>query len=401
MPPVSHGGWLPSMLAALRSQAPDLEVTCACRSWPAPEPFESDGVRYITLPRPPAGGRFRSVLDAWSMREDEALLEAQMRQLIADSRPDVIHQHGTEQPHALSLLRVAGDIPVLVSIQGPTSEIRKHWMDGLTLADKVRDRATKQYLKGGGLAGDYRVSRAHGARELEALDLMTDAAGRTAWDRDIVTRANPLIRYWHIDEVLRPEFYTASWRGPAQGVPTLLAVTRAASIKGIDVLLRAYARVLERRECRLNIVGQVMDTPLWPSLRRLEARLGLGGRVDWVGERAAAEIITMLSACSAAVTPARIDNSPNSVCEAMLVGAPVVATATGGIPSLIDHGVDGLLFPLEDDSGMAEQILRVLGDDELAARLGAAARKRALVRHDPARVGAKMLKVYSTLARGT
>jgi glycosyltransferase involved in cell wall biosynthesis len=399
LPPLPGGGWLSATLTALVSEARDLEVVCASRTWPAPGPFECDGVRYVTLPLGRSEGRWRDVLSNWATRVDDASLEAEMRSLIADTRPDLIHLHGTESPHAHAVLRAAGPIPVLVSLQGSVSECAVHFYEGLAPADVIFDVASLEFVKGRGLVHQWRQLRRAAVREVETLKEASDLSGRTDWDREMAARTNPRARYWHMGEVLRKPFYESRWRGTAEAGP-VVAITSAAPYKGIDVLLRAFARIRARRTCRLSIVGRIEGTALWPSLRRLEAGLGLTGAVDWAGERSATEVAEILSACSAAVCASRVENSSNSVCEAMLVGAPVVASRTGGIPSLVTHHRDGLLFAVGDDQALESAVLSVLEDDDLARRLGTEAARTASMRHDRSSVANRMLDVYSALTSG-
>jgi glycosyltransferase involved in cell wall biosynthesis len=84
----------------------------------------------------------------------------------------------------------------------------------------------------------------------------------------------------------------------------------------------------------------------------------------------------------------------------MLVGAPVVASRVGGVPSLVTHGDDGLLFEAGDHAGLSDAVVRLLADADLARSLADRARSVALVRHDPARVGRALAAVYRSLAEG-
>jgi glycosyltransferase involved in cell wall biosynthesis len=77
------------------------------------------------------------------------------------------------------------------------------------------------------------------------------------------------------------------------------------------------------------------------------------------------------------VLPSNDEGLPNAVLESMAAGVPVVATRVGGIPELIDDGVDGLLVEPGDAAGLAEAMTRLATDEALRVRLGAAARKRA------------------------
>lgn len=395
--PLPGGGWLSGMLAALRREARDIELVCASRSWPAPESFVGDGVRYITLPRQPLDGRGRVLLSNWLSVDASEALESLVSRLIAEVQPDLIHVHGTESPHALAALRAAGATPVLVSVQGLVSQIVPCYYKGLAAADVVRDAMSLNFAKGRGLIHTWRRMKHAAGLEVNVLGTAAYVTGRTEWDRDAVLRANPRARYWHVEEVLREPFYCARWGGPLKGEPVVVAVTSAAPYKGTDVLLKAYARVLECRACRLVIVGQFRDTHLWPALRRLEAKLCLTGRIDWLGEQRAAEVAAIVSKCSVLVCASRIENSPNSVCEAMLVGAPVIATRAGGIPSLVTDGEDGLLFEVGDDAGLAKALLRVLNDEDLARGLGDRARAAASLRHDSSAAAECLSDVYHSI----
>lgn len=102
---------------------------------------------------------------------------------------------------------------------------------------------------------------------------------------------------------------------------------------------------------------------------------GVGGRVLAVGFRgdmpdvlAAADVVADLSSEGLGIT--------GTIREAMALGRPVVASAAGGNPELVEDGVSGLLVPPRDTSGVAAAVRRILSDPSLAARLGAAARER-------------------------
>jgi glycosyltransferase involved in cell wall biosynthesis len=131
--------------------------------------------------------------------------------------------------------------------------------------------------------------------------------------------------------------------------------------------------------------------------RRIRKLLGspeLCGAVDVLGLRTPAQIADELARASAFVLPSHIENSPNALCEAMAVGTPCIAAYVGGVPSLVRNEVDGLLYHDADPFALAGKIDRMLGDHDLAARLGASGRARALQRHDPATVSARAVTAY-------
>jgi glycosyltransferase involved in cell wall biosynthesis len=89
-----------------------------------------------------------------------------------------------------------------------------------------------------------------------------------------------------------------------------------------------------------------------------------------------------------------IENSPNSLCEAMLVGMPCAASYAGGIPSLVEEGKTGLFFPPGDAAVLAGKIRQIFLDDDLAVRLGSQARLEAMKRHSPEQVVNQLLTAY-------
>ncbi len=142
--------------------------------------------------------------------------------------------------------------------------------------------------------------------------------------------------------------------------------------KGIDVLLRAFARVVKAAPgVTLSIAG---DGPLRESLQREADSLGLGSAVHWLGYRD--DVSALVSSFDVFVHPALFDALPTAILEAMAAGVPVVASATGGIPEIVTDGVDGLLVPPGDAQGLAAAILRLGNHRTLMREMGQMARAR-------------------------
>jgi glycosyltransferase involved in cell wall biosynthesis len=137
-------------------------------------------------------------------------------------------------------------------------------------------------------------------------------------------------------------------------------------ISAIGVLKRSYAQPFR---CLVFGHGPEQDR-----LQRLIDERGLGEEIQLAGRRE--DIADLIPALDIAVMPSKYEGMPLAILEYMAGGAPIVATAVGGVPELIDDGVHGLLVRPEDPEDLAAALQRLLEDRELAARLGAAAKQR-------------------------
>jgi glycosyltransferase involved in cell wall biosynthesis len=154
--------------------------------------------------------------------------------------------------------------------------------------------------------------------------------------------------------------------------PLALALGRLHPNKGFDLLLEALA---ETRSVTLWIAG---DGPLRPRLERLATRLGITGRVRFLGWRE--DVPRLLGSADLLVCPSLQEPFGNVVIEAWSAGLPVVATASDGPAGLIRDGESGILVPLPGSRGggpqaLAQAIERVCADPALRAKLGKAGRR--------------------------
>lgn len=390
------GGWIDGLRASLLGH-PDLTLHIACVTGNRFEPFVYESVTYHPLRDSMLATRAGRAVRRASLSERTAGREEQCREIVRCIAPDIIHVHGTET--ALASAALATGVPTLVSLQGIVGDVVRHYFDGVSSMDVILDSLkVSSMLRGVGLVPGYLSLKRAVASETRVIHSASFFTGRTDYDRSAVSSLNPDATYYHCDRVLRPEFYAASTRRPVTE-PRLLCVGSAAPYKGIEVVLQAAARLtqLGYSNLRLRVAGPLQGSPMWPILLRKARHYGVVDQVDWLGRLAPAQLIDELSACSAFVYASHVDNSPNALAEAMMCGAPVVSVATGGIPSMVCHGVDGLLVPVGDLAGLCESVDRVLKSPDLQRALGEAARSRALLRHDSSSVGAATIESYSDI----
>lgn len=164
-----------------------------------------------------------------------------------------------------------------------------------------------------------------------------------------------------------------------EGPPHVVSVARLVRDKSPLALVDAFA--LARRqmpEARLTLVG---DGPLRPKVEARLAELGLSDNVSIV--TGCGEVRPHLAQADVFALASRREGSPNAVLEAMAAGLPVVASRTGGIPDLVEHGRTGLLTKPENPEDMGAALLRLLKDETLRTAMGAAAREQAVRAHSP------------------
>jgi glycosyltransferase involved in cell wall biosynthesis len=162
----------------------------------------------------------------------------------------------------------------------------------------------------------------------------------------------------------------------AAGDIVIGTVARVQDVKNHRALVDAFARLRAQLpdlapRLKLAIVG---DGPLLPAVREQVAKLGLDGAVWLPGARA--DIASVLHTFSIFALPSLAEGTPVSMLEAMACGLPVVASRVGGIPEVVDEGVQGLLVPVGDVDALTAALARYAQDADLRAHHGVAARAR-------------------------
>jgi glycosyltransferase involved in cell wall biosynthesis len=160
--------------------------------------------------------------------------------------------------------------------------------------------------------------------------------------------------------------------GIARDTPVIGAVGVLRAQKALHVLLRALARLRELRpDIRLLIVG---EGPERAGLEALAAELGIVDSVVFLGHRG--DVPDVLRALDVAVSSSDFEGSPLAVMEYMDAALPIVATAVGWVPYLIESGVHGLLVPPGEPQALADAIAQALDEPERSREMGARAQER-------------------------
>jgi len=336
------------------------------------------------------------------------LRESYLR-VVKDVQPDLIHIHGTESPYLMIL--GATDIPTVISIQGNLTVCSHKYCAGfhgrhLHVPASHNGALLRSFLLG---RKTYRrgMDKLRQTAEVERtyLQKAQHIIGRTDWDRRITSMLAPKSRYFLGQELLRGGFYDAEWSqkgAPSEAPNIIFTTTGDGYFKGFETLCHSLSIL---RGAGLNVewrVAGVSENSLINQITRRE--LGTAYPQEGLvllGALDEHELIKHMLGANLYVMPSHIENSPNSLCEAMLLGMPCIATDAGGTGSILTNNQDGILLQDGDPWAMAGAVQELLADRDRSMRYGAAARERAIIRHNRETVVSSLMRIYETILTGS
>ena len=349
----------------------------------------------------------------YGFKEENAVII--LKEILSSNRYDVYHIWGTEYNHSLecvNLLETYGELDkCLINVQGLVSVIANHYADGVP-QNVISKRTYREYFRKENIADQVDSFRNAGYREIEILKKVKFVIGRTEWDRACIQEINPDIRYFKCNENLRSCFYGAKWDISKAVRHTVFVSQCNYPVKGMHYLLPAIKIVKDVfPDVRIVTTGRDLLSVSKRGLLTLSSyakylidlinEYELRDNIEFVGMLSAEEMLQRYLGSNVFVSPSTIENSSNSIGEAMLVGCPVVASYVGGTPSLIDNGVDGFLYQVNSKEMLAYSIIRIFQDDELAHKISDSERIRAAQTHDIRTNNNRMTEIYRLLVNHT
>ena len=288
------------------------------------------------------------------------------RKLLKEIKPDIIHGQGTERNCAMAA--VLSGFPNVLTLHG---NMRVH-------AARPENQGSVYYKLVAFLEG-YCLKRTGG---VVAISRYTE---------DLVKDLTP--RTWLLPNAVDRRFFDIT--PEPQAVPRILFVGSIDERKNPLGLLRACEPMLRAGECTLTFAGQANASS--PYVQEfLKSAAALPG-VDLPGFIGRDELGAQFGRSSLLVLPTFEDNCPMVVLEAMAAGIPVAASRVGGVPDLIAHDQDGVMFDPHHSGEMRSCLERLVRDPETRARLGAAGRITARERFHPKVIAAAHLEIYREL----
>lgn len=327
--------------------------------------------------------------------------------IIKDFNPDIIHLNGTEFSLGLEMISANGKkLPIVASIQGLAFVCSRYNQGYISAWKFLKHYSLRDILKNENQFQRNALMKKRGKLEIETLESINHVIGRTDWDKTHVSLINIGIKYHFCNETLREVFYYADkWNYNRCNKHTIFCSNGSMPLKGVHFLLQALFFVKKiYPDVQLRIAGpdvlsnklsvKLKLTSYQNYLKSLIRKLSLENDVQFLGFLNQDEMVEEYQRCNVYVLPSCIENSPNSLGEAQLLGVPCISSICGGTPDFIEDGVDGLLYRCEEYEMLADKICFIFGHPDKAARMGKNAIYKAEIRHDALNNAKKMLQIY-------
>ena len=392
----ASGLWMDHVLTDLQ-QEPGISLRILCPAGQKQQGALSPSVSYCT---------FRRIQPDLISHEQTELFCHQLREF----KPDVVHIWGTEFGHTLAMVRACRQENLLdrtvIGIQGLCSYVARHYLEGLPLP--VQRRYTlRDLIRQDNLLQQQRKFAHRGAHEREALQQVSHVIGRTHWDRACVRQCSPAAKYHVCNETLRPSFYQGSWRYADCRKHRIFVSSQLYPIKGFHYALEAFSQILgDFPDAVLAVPGKnpccsgrarLRQDSYARYLAELIRDRGLSQHMEFLGSLSEQEMHRQFLQANVFVMPSAIENSSNSLGEAMLLGVPCAAAMVGGTATMLKPD-EGILYQGTAPYMLAEAVRQIFDLGEEAQKMGARAAAHARITHDPERNRKALLEIYEEIA---
>lgn len=355
--PIPHFGSAPAALIEGFADLPGVElhvVSCSPRVMASPEKIANN--IWFHQPFVPKFGWGRTMFLGCALA---------VRKLMKEIQPDIVHGQGTERDCAMAA--VLAGYPNVLTIHG---NMRVH-------ASRAETRSL--YYSMAARLETFALSRTHGVVAISKYteNLVKDLAPRT----------------WLLPNAAELRYFAIQPTPPL--VPRILFIGTINERKNPLGLIKACEPMLRAGHCTLALAGPSgKGDPYAQEVQNLANEIP---GIEMLGFLAREDLPPHYRTASLLVLPTFEDNCPMVVLEAMAAGIPVTASRVGGVPDLIEHEVDGLLFDPYDPESMRNCIERLIKDSDLRSAITARGHTKALTHFHPRVIAERHLEIYESL----
>ena len=331
--------------------------------------------------------------------------------LIKEVKPDIVHIHGTEYAQGLSLMKTCPNLNYVISIQGLTSICSRYYNAGISYKEILRTITFRDIFKRQSILNEKKDFWKRGEKvEKEYIIRSSHIIGRTDWDKSHVKMINPNCTYHFCNESLRDSFYESrKWDITKVQKETIFLSQAGKPLKGLHKVLEALYLLkdefpnLKLRVAGADIIGdntiksKIKISGYGKYIKSLLNKFDLMDRVTFTGSLNEKQMILEYLNCNIFICPSSIENSPNSLGEAQLLGVPAIASYVGGVSNMISHGKTGMIYRFEEVEMLAQHIKSVFLTSELALDLSKESIIEASKRHNRRTNLNQLMNIYRNI----
>lgn len=392
---LNRAGWQEGLRRELNRYFPEIKLGIASFGAENLQTITIENTTYFNIHREPQPEiKWRRLLNNWRHHQVKQEELDRCLDIVREFNPDLIFIFGTENPFGLLVDQFP--VPAIISLQAILNGVKERVFWGLPPRDIFSELFSKKFIYGKGLIHKWWKMNQQAKVEKKIFQRCKYFDGRTDWDRGWLKELNPKAKYFHIDRVLGELYYDACWNPDLSKGKCVYTTSSSASFKGGVTLVRAFVKLNKqgREDIQLRMAGIHPQSRVGKTIQRLINQNDMHKQINLLGRIPPEQVKIELEKASIFVLPSHMDNSPNSLAEAMMVGVPCIASDAGGIPSMLEHEVEGFIYPHQSIAGLAENIEKLIDDRDLAINFGQNARRTAMSRHDPKRIAQITVDMY-------
>lgn len=322
-------------------------------------------------------------------------------------KPDIVHINGTEYAQGLEVINACQDAKILTSIQGLLSVYANSYYGNIPVKDILKNITFRDIIKRDSIIQGRKKFIKRGKTELEIIKKSNAISGRTIWDYSNVKAINPVAKFYSSNRILRKGFYESEkWNIENIERHSIFCSQASYPIKGLHYMLEAI-NILKNEYpdikvyvAGLNILAdkslkeKIKMTGYAKYLKKLIKQYDLIKNIVFTGILKEEDMIKRLLKSHVFVQTSSIENSPNSLGEAMILGVPSIASYVGGTCNMLEHEKEGYLYTYTEPAILAEYLRRIFENDSKTIEISKNAIKKATDTHNSERITKENIDMY-------
>lgn len=339
-------------------------------------------------------------------------VEEQFVNILEKEKPDIVHIFGTEFPHTLAMVNAFNNPDrTVIHIQGLVSEYAKYY-EAFLPRKVVKKYTFRDIIRRDNIAEQAKKFAMRGTYEIEALKRINHVMGRTTWDYECSKKINPSVQYHFVQEMMRECFYDGSeWKYEKCEKHRIFMSQGGYPIKGLHIMLEALTEVKKSfPNVNLYVAGndisqkqkginRLHESYYSVYIRKLIRQNHLENNVHFTGPLDAEGMKKQLLLCNVFVSASSIENSPNSIGEALLLGVPMISSDVGGVSSIIENGENGLLYDANSVKDLVYHVKTLFENINVRNSLSEGEKKKSLKLYDRNSIIEQLIDAYKTILK--